>query len=34
LAKQKQDIIEAESAVLITKSSLEELVGLKLEEVK
>jgi outer membrane protein TolC len=34
LAKQKQDIIEAEAAVLIAKSSLEELVGLKLEEVK
>ena len=34
LAKQKQDIIESEGAVLIAKSSLEELVGLKLEEVK
>ena len=34
LAKQKQDIIEAEATVLIAKSSLEELVGLKLEEVK
>lgn len=34
LAKQKQDIIEAEAAGLIAKSSLEELVGIKLEEVK
>jgi outer membrane protein TolC len=34
LARQKQDIIEAEAAILIAKSSLEELVGLKLEEVK
>ncbi len=34
LAKQKQDIIEAEAAVLIAKSSLEELVGVKLEVVK
>jgi outer membrane protein TolC len=34
LARQKQDIIESESNVLISKSSLEELVGIKLEEVK
>lgn len=34
LARQKQDIIEAEADVLITKSALEELVGIKLEEVK
>jgi hypothetical protein len=30
---QKQKIIDAESAVLIAKNTLEELVGKKLEEV-
>jgi outer membrane protein TolC len=34
LASQKQSIIDAEATVLIAKSSLEELVGIKLEEVK
>jgi outer membrane protein TolC len=33
-ADQKQKIIDAESAVLIAKTTLEELVGKKLEEVK
>ncbi len=33
-ADQKQKIIDAESAVLIAKTTLEELVGKKLEEIK
>ncbi len=33
-AKQREDIIAAESAVLMAKNSLEELLGKKLEEIK
>ena len=33
-AKQKEDIIDAESEVLLAKNSLEELLGKKLEEIK
>ena len=33
-AKQREEIIVIESAVLVAKSSLEELLGKKLEEIK